>query len=307
MIENKQITETSNDDDQFLAEKAFAVRVLVRNMENNAFIHMVAIGRELRDVRAELSRRSGAHKGIWLQWLDRELGWTDQTARNVINLFNVFGCSDPKRVWDWKLPLRTLYKLAAPSTPEAARVEVLARAEAGESPTYLEVKAIVAAHAPKAQQPEFPNPPVLGPEPQPEPKRVLGQPSEAVGEPAASAAPAPIPVAPPPPRPAPEVFKPITQPRQPAQQDAIVTLRRLVEDLQSQLVEAHKQIHSLGNTLKERDAQIETTLKERDALRGQLVERDANIETLQRQLTGARTEIQSLRSQAHFETAANSP
>jgi chromosome segregation ATPase len=74
-----------------------------------------------------------------------------------------------------------------------------------------------------------------------------------------------------------------------------VTLRRLVEDLQSQLVEAHKQTESLGNTLKERDAQIEKTLKERDALRGQLVERDANIETLQRQLTVTRIEIQSLR------------
>jgi hypothetical protein len=151
MIVNEQITETSDADDQFLAEKAFAVRVLVRNMENNAFIRMVAIGRHLRDVRAELSRRGGAHKGMWLQWLERELGWTDQTARNVINLSNVFGSSDPKRVWDWNLPLRTLYMLAAPSTPEAVRVEILTRAETGERLRHQEIKTIIAAHASKSE------------------------------------------------------------------------------------------------------------------------------------------------------------
>jgi hypothetical protein len=57
MIVNDQITETTDADDQFLAGKAFAIRVLVRNMENNAFIHTVAIGRHLRDVPLPLPQR----------------------------------------------------------------------------------------------------------------------------------------------------------------------------------------------------------------------------------------------------------
>jgi hypothetical protein len=46
----------------------------------------------------------------------------------------------------------TMYQLAAPSTPEEAREEVLAKVDAGERVTTKKVKAIVAKHKPSKRE-----------------------------------------------------------------------------------------------------------------------------------------------------------
>ena len=86
--------------------------------------------------------------GNWQPWLEREFGWTDDTARNFMRVFEL---SKTERVPDLNLPLRSLYVLARPSTPEAVRQEVFARAERGEPPSYAEVKAAVEEAKPKSR------------------------------------------------------------------------------------------------------------------------------------------------------------
>jgi hypothetical protein len=98
--------------------------------------------------------------GNWQPWLEREFGWTDETARNFMHVFEL---AKAKRVWNLNLPLRSLYLLARPSTSEAVRQEALDRAESGEPPSYDEIKEAVAdeVEEPKKRTPtaSVPGPP----------------------------------------------------------------------------------------------------------------------------------------------------
>jgi hypothetical protein len=116
----------STDIDSLLAEHADAIRVLARNVIAN----VVEIGRRLTEVNDRIEH------GQWLMFLDREFGWSDQTARNFMHVFDL---SNSKRVLDLDLPLRSLYLLAAPSTPSEVRDNIIEDARRGEKPTHAEV------------------------------------------------------------------------------------------------------------------------------------------------------------------------
>ena len=107
--------------------------------------NVIEIGKQLSEVRSALSQKGGAHKGEWLRWLKREVGFSEHTARRHINVFEVFG-SNATRVSHWNIPLRSLYELAAPTTPEPARLQVLKDIEEGKKLPYREITAIIAAH-----------------------------------------------------------------------------------------------------------------------------------------------------------------
>jgi hypothetical protein len=116
----------SSDIDSVVAEHAKAIRVLARNVIAN----VVEIGRRLTEIHDRIEH------GQWLMFLDREFGWSDQTARNFMHVFDL---SNSKRVLDLDLPLRSLYLLAAPSTPSEVRDNVIEDAQHGEKPTHAEV------------------------------------------------------------------------------------------------------------------------------------------------------------------------
>jgi hypothetical protein len=118
-----------------LAQHADAIRAAYAHAISDA----IEIGRHL----TEAKEVCGGH-GNWLSWLEREFDWTDQTARNFMRVFDL---SKSKRVLDLKLPLSGLYALAAPSTPEDARDEVIERTRAGEVLRHADVKEIIGQHA----------------------------------------------------------------------------------------------------------------------------------------------------------------
>jgi hypothetical protein len=113
-----------------LAEHAEAIRVLGRQTAAN----IIEIGRRLTEAK-ELAGHGG-----WLPWLDREFGWSDNTALNYIRVYEL---SKSSTVADLNIPMRGLYLLAAPSTPEAARTAVVDKAADGERVSLDEVKRIV--------------------------------------------------------------------------------------------------------------------------------------------------------------------
>ena len=61
----------------------------------------------------------------WLPWREREFRWEEQTALNFMRVHE-FGKS--KNFLDLNLPVSGLYLLAAPSTPDEARQQVIERA-----------------------------------------------------------------------------------------------------------------------------------------------------------------------------------
>jgi hypothetical protein len=63
--------------------------------------------------------------GGWLPWLEREFGWSDQTARNFIHVFEL-SLTEFKTILNLPEPIdiRDIYLLAAPSTPEPAEIRL---------------------------------------------------------------------------------------------------------------------------------------------------------------------------------------
>jgi hypothetical protein len=111
-----------------LAEHAAAIRVC-----NKRVIEDIAeIGRHLTEAKAAVGH------GNFGRWIAQEFSWSDRTARNYMGVYEM--ALNRKHVSDLKLSMRELYLLAAPSTPEEARDEIIERAAAGEQMTGAEVR-----------------------------------------------------------------------------------------------------------------------------------------------------------------------
>jgi hypothetical protein len=84
--------------------------------------------------------------GNWLLWLDREFGWTERTAQRYISVYELTTQQNVKydTVSDFDIDVKSLYLLAAPSTPESAREAVLDLAANGEQLTHAKVREMIA-------------------------------------------------------------------------------------------------------------------------------------------------------------------
>ena len=133
------MTKRIPSDNRILAKHAAAICRLGKRVVAD----VIEIGRLLTEC-----KRICGH-GNWLPWLDREFGWTDDTA---LNFMRVYELSKSRNFRDLSLPLSGLYLLAAPSTPQEARDEIIERAQAGEKIPVVEAKRII-EHAQNQQQP----------------------------------------------------------------------------------------------------------------------------------------------------------
>jgi hypothetical protein len=119
----------------FLADRAEHIRMLGKRV----IADVIEIGRLLVECRDHPDMKHGD----WLPWLERELGWSDQQARRFIHVYELSHQGKFNKLLNLDLPISGLYLLAAPSTPEVARAEVIARAEAGEKLKHNTVKKII--------------------------------------------------------------------------------------------------------------------------------------------------------------------
>jgi hypothetical protein len=101
---------------------------------------VIEIARRLIDAK-EIAGHGGS-----LPWLDREFRWSEDSAERFIRVSKLAG--QIPQVAEFDLPISGLYLLAAPSTPDAAREEIVDRAEDGEKITVADVKRAVKASAP---------------------------------------------------------------------------------------------------------------------------------------------------------------
>ncbi|MGJ5049946.1 DUF3102 domain-containing protein [Bradyrhizobium oligotrophicum] len=117
-------------DEIALAEHAAVIRALGKRVIRD----IIEIGRRLIDSKQRLGH------GNFLPWIEREFGWSEQTARNFMQVQEV-ALKSPK-FGDLAVPVSGLYLLAQPSTPDDARDEVITRAEAGERLSVADVQRI---------------------------------------------------------------------------------------------------------------------------------------------------------------------
>jgi hypothetical protein len=116
----------------------------IRLLGKQTVENIIEIGRLLTEVKQHL-----AH-GQWLPWLHAEFSWSETTARRFMDshaLFKSAQLEDLPRLLE--LPPSVVAEIAPRSTPEAARAEVLAKAEAGERVTHKDAKEIIERHKPQ--------------------------------------------------------------------------------------------------------------------------------------------------------------
>ncbi|PSB28358.1 DUF3102 domain-containing protein [Chlorogloea sp. CCALA 695] len=115
---------------QFVQQQTGEIRGLMKRTVESIF----EIGQRLIIVKERLGH------GRFGSWLETEFEWSQDTANHFINVAKKFGKFT--NVSEFDMAASALYMLAAPSTPDAARDEALARAKAGESITYKTAKSI---------------------------------------------------------------------------------------------------------------------------------------------------------------------
>lgn len=117
----------------FVTERASRIRQLGKRTAEC----VLAIGKALIEVKERLPH------GTWLPWLKAEFGWSDQTARNFINVAERF---KSKNFLNLDIDVSALYLIAAPKTPEPVREEAIRRAEDGQRVTHKMVVDGIADH-----------------------------------------------------------------------------------------------------------------------------------------------------------------
>jgi hypothetical protein len=120
--------------DPVLAKYAVEIRRLGKRVKED----VIAIGRYLDQAQKHAGR------GAWLTWIETEFGWSDQTAYRFIHLYQAQQNPEFHKLWNSDLTLSSLYQLAAPKTPDGARIEIADRLEAGEKVSPAAVNEVIA-------------------------------------------------------------------------------------------------------------------------------------------------------------------
>ena len=113
-----------------LAAHADAIRAIGKRV----IADVIEIGERLTE-----AKKLVGHGG-WLPWLDREFGWTEDTALNFMRCHEL---AKSRNFRDLSLPVSALYLISKPSTPDSARDAVLDLAAKGERVTHAQAKDIV--------------------------------------------------------------------------------------------------------------------------------------------------------------------
>src|SRR5262245_43445915 len=108
-------------DEEELCEHANAIRKLRKRTIQS----IIEIGRRLTAAKKVVGH------GRWLPWLQQEFGWSDRTAKNFLNIFEMAELGKMEKFSTLNIPVSSLYLLAAPGTPSELREEVLQQAADG--------------------------------------------------------------------------------------------------------------------------------------------------------------------------------
>jgi hypothetical protein len=107
-------------------ETAEEARAVVTRFRERAQSYVMDTGRDLLAMKERLGH------GLFLKWVEAEMGLTPRSAQNAMQAAAQLGA---KSETVSHLPPTALYKLAAPSTPSEVREGILSRIEAGEALT----------------------------------------------------------------------------------------------------------------------------------------------------------------------------
>ncbi len=118
------------------------------------------IGEKLAQVRSQLKH------GQFETWLKAEFGWSRRTAYNFINVYEAL--AEPGSLAQINIATSALYLLAAPSTSQNVREEILQHAHKGKTITHKSIRQVIESEKSKSISalvlPELAQPPISKPE-----------------------------------------------------------------------------------------------------------------------------------------------
>jgi hypothetical protein len=115
------------------ADVATLARETAKRIGDRTRSSFIENGRDLLAVKAKLEH------GMFGKWLKAEFSWSERTAQSMMT---AAGLADKSAIVA-DLPVITINLLAAPSTPEAAREEIIARFEQGAALSPKEIKGAI--------------------------------------------------------------------------------------------------------------------------------------------------------------------
>lgn len=117
--------------DSDVADLAQKSAIWIKGQHRRMVEGVISIGDHLIIVKEQIGH------GQFGRWLEAEFGWTARTAQNYMSAAEAFS-GKAKCVSD--LPVATVYKLAAPSTPPEVRHRIVADLEAGKIIDHKQVE-----------------------------------------------------------------------------------------------------------------------------------------------------------------------
>ena len=134
--ENFKYAYLDNETSTIVRQRALEIKDLMRLTAEN----IINIGQKLTEVKKRLGH------GSFQNWLKSEFEWSEQTARQFMQVYRWSETIKNKNFVFSQLATSALYLLAAPSTPTEAREEVLDLVSGNEKISYTCVKNIVDRH-----------------------------------------------------------------------------------------------------------------------------------------------------------------
>ena len=131
--EARSRAEAAKEDADLAAHAAMIRRLGKRILED-----IVHIGCRLKEAK-DILRHGG-----WEAWLEKEFGWSADTALNFMRVYEFSQDCKSRNFRDLRIAPSALYVLARPSTPQTVKNEITKRAEAGEKITLKTVKKALA-------------------------------------------------------------------------------------------------------------------------------------------------------------------
>lgn len=116
-------------------QRASEIKSLMQQNSQN----IIEIGQKLIDVKEQMEH------GQFGRWLKAEFDWSKSAALRFMQVASQFKNTNLAHL---EIAPSALYEIAAPSTPEGARQEIIERAKQGEKITYTKAKSISAHHKP---------------------------------------------------------------------------------------------------------------------------------------------------------------
>lgn len=120
--------------DSRIASAARESAASIRKLNECAKMAVVEIGKHLIEMKEVLGH------GNFLPWIESEFRWSERAARNFMQVAEAFKSA---KFADLAIDTSALYVLAAPSTPEPVRAQMIERAEAGERITHSMARSAV--------------------------------------------------------------------------------------------------------------------------------------------------------------------